>query len=219
MTVIIDYLYMNCYSNFCMSGEHDNNRRKTYTAQSYYHIYNRGINKQEIFLDDDDYQQFMGIMKRQLSEKPTLDKINKRHYANYYGDIELLAFALMPNHFHILVYQESHEAIAQFMKSLLTGYSKFFNKKYERVGPLFQGRYRAEKICGDDTVAIVSRYIHLNPRYWEDSPRTSIDYYSGKRRAFWVNPDKVMAGFKDFAGYKKFLMEFDSDNSSDIFEF
>jgi len=202
-----------------MSGQHDNDRHKIYTAQSYYHIFNRGINKQAIFLDEDDYRQFMGIMKRQLSEKPTFDKINNRHYSNYHGDIELLAFALMPNHFHLLIYQEWYDTIVQFMKSLLTAYSKYFNKKYERVGPLFQGRYRAEKINGEGTVAVVSRYIHLNPKNWEESSKTSIDFYSGKRRAFWVNNSRVMQGFKSFADYKKFLQEFDPDNSSEIYKF
>ena len=193
-----------------MSGAHDNDRYKIYTEKSYYHVYNRGINKQIIFHDDDDYRQFLGILKRQLAAKKVFDKGNRHFYSNFQDEIEILAFALMPNHFHLLIYQEPPDGMTRFMKSLLTGYSKYYNKKYDRVGPLFQGRYKAEKICGDETVAIVSRYIHRNPKDWLRSPHTSIDFYSGNRRAEWLKPQRVLRQFSSFENYILFLQSFNA---------
>jgi putative transposase len=202
-----------------MSGQHDSDRHKIYTADSSYHIFNRGVDKKIIFHDDDDYRHFLGLIKRQLTEKPVFDKQNRQFYANFLGDIEVLAFALMPNHFHLLIHQASPDGIMRFMKSLLTSYSKYYNKKYKRVGPLFQGRYRAEKISVDETLAVVSRYIHRNPKQWEGSPFTSYDFYSGKRHADWLKPTRVLSQFNSFDAYLDFLKNFDPHSSENFFKF
>jgi len=115
---------------------------------AFFHVYNRGVAKQKIFLEDSDYRYFL---KRVLALK------TKKLY-----DHEIYAYVLMPNHFHILI-QTKKTPIAKVMTSLLTSYSMYFNKKYKRVGTLFQNRFKS-KLCDKDSYFLgASRYIHLNP--------------------------------------------------------
>ena len=126
------------------------NSIKLYLADSYYHIYNRGVEKRKIFQDDEDYKVFLSYLKIYLEppkkQEKTEFKINnavfrgvKRPLNNFNSQIELIAYCLMPNHFHLLVYQKTEKAMEFFMRSLGTKYSQYFNKKYDRVGYLFQG--------------------------------------------------------------------------------
>lgn len=82
---------------------------------------------------------------------------------NYHGQIELLAYCLMPNHFHFLVKQTTDRAIAEFMQSLILKYVMYFNKKYKRVGSLFQGRYKTVLINDERQFVYITKYIHRNP--------------------------------------------------------
>ncbi len=110
------------------------NAIKTYATEQYYHCYNRGVNKTEIFLDDTDKDYFLSLFGRYLD--PTNEEQNVKHvtYPKYNDDIELLSYCLMNNHFHILLWQEKDSrAIAKLMKSICTSYTMYFNKKYDRV--------------------------------------------------------------------------------------
>jgi REP element-mobilizing transposase RayT len=122
-------------------------RQPIFSAQSFYHIYNRGHNKQSIFLHYKDYSRYL---KR-------LEKFLTKH------DITLLAYCLMPNHLHLLLQQNANETVDKFVHRLHTAYSMYFNKKYERVGSVFQGRFKAKLIDSEEYLLHVSRYIHLNP--------------------------------------------------------
>ena len=160
-----------------------------------------------VFLDDDDYSIFLNHIKTLLA--PTTEKDRWGRLApNYYNQIELLTYALMHNHFHLLIYQVGERDIVNFMHSLMTRYSKYFNKKYKRVGPVFQSRYSAKLIMDDAHLYHISRYIHLNPNNWIDSPYTSIDFYSGKRHANWVQPGKILDLFPSTAAYLEFLKDY-----------
>jgi putative transposase len=180
---------------------------KLYAPESYYHIYSRGINKQPIFLSDKDHDVFLSLLKRYLSDEPQHNP-NGRVYPNYRGQIELLTFALMPNHFHLLVYQTDERAIEQFMRSLMTSYSKYFNHAHKRVGPVFQSRYLAKLISNDAHLYHISRYIHLNPANWRSSPLTSLDFYTGKRHANWIDPRKILDLFPSIDAYMKYLEDY-----------
>ncbi len=114
---------------------------------SFYHIYNRGNRKQQIFLSDRDYERF-------------LDKTLE--YKKKYG-ITIVAFCLMPNHFHFLVKQVSNSLISKFFSDLCNSYARHFNTKYETVGSLYQGRFKSKLVDRDEYLVHVSRYIHLNP--------------------------------------------------------
>lgn len=115
---------------------------------AFFHIFDRGIAKQKIFLEDSDYEKFL----KRLAELK-----NKNHF-----DHAIFSYVLMPNHFHLLI-QTRKTPIAKIMTSLLTSYSMYFNKKYKRVGTLFQNRFKS-KLCDKDSYFLgASRYIHLNP--------------------------------------------------------
>ena len=118
------------------------NSIRVYSADAYYHIYNRGVNKSDIFIDSTDYAVFLSFLKRHLSDKSEKDAKN-REYANYSNEVELLAFCLMPSHFHLLIHQKTSEAFTMLLRSVCTAYTMYFNKKYKRVGHLFQDRFKA----------------------------------------------------------------------------
>lgn len=182
------------------------NRVKIYIPESYYHIYNRGINKRRIFLDKEDYTVFLNLFKRYLDVKITKD-YQGREYDNLHDQIELLAFCLQPNHFHLLIYQKDENAMTGLLRRVGTSYSRYFNKKYKRFGPLFQERFKASVIGQDEYLQHISRYIHLNPenyQWWEFS---SLPYYLGRRKVGWVRPKRIVSLFR--AGeYKKFVSDY-----------
>lgn len=185
------------------------NIRKIFAENSYYHVYNRGINKENVFRDEQDYAVFLNLFKRYLSEEPTKD--NKgRAYPWLHNDIELLAFCLMPNHFHALIFQHERTAMTQLFKSIITTYGMYFNKKYKRAGPLFQSNFRAHMITDDAYFQHISRYIHLNPDDYRHWPYSSLPYYLQTQSAPWVNTTTVMNLFDNRNDkYSDFLSDYE----------
>src|SRR3990167_3288821 len=124
-------------------------RRATIFAKgAYYHIYNRGVAKQNIFLIDADRLRFISRIGQ---------------YSNKF-DIVVIAYCLMPNHFHLIVRQEGEDSVGIFLRHLLVSYAMYFNKKYQRVGPVFQSRFKSKLIPDDTYMLQLVRYIHQNPR-------------------------------------------------------
>lgn len=181
---------------------------KQYGAEQYYHVYSRGVAKQAVFLDNQDYGYFLGLLKRYLSHKPAVSPA-RVPYPWYGPRIELLSFCLMPNHIHLLIYQEDEKAIIEFMRSLMTSYSMYFNKRYKRVGPVFQSRYRASHISQQEYLEHISRYIHLNPRDWESYEFSSLRYYMGNAFAEWVSPSKILELFPSKDQYLEFVRDYE----------
>lgn len=139
-------------------------------AGEIYHVYNRGVEKRNVFLSNADFQRFLYSLVVCNSKKPVL---NSQFYYRGFTSIEklvptdpvvdVLAFCLMPNHYHLLLRQRVERGISLLMQKAGTAYTMYFNTKHERVGALFQGVYRARRIHHDDALLVVSRYIHLNP--------------------------------------------------------
>lgn len=119
-----------------------------FQKDAYYHIYNRGNRKQNIFVVRRDYERFL---------KKTLE------YKNDFN-VTILCYCLMPNHFHFLVRQNMEVSLSKFMLRLSTSYAKYFNIKYEEVGSLFQSRFQAKFIETEEYLLELSRYIHRNPK-------------------------------------------------------
>lgn len=142
-------------------------RNLVFAENEYYHIYNRGVEKRKIFLDEGGYKRFVFLLLTANSSTPV-------HLSNYKG-LSLLeiprgeplvsvgAWCLMPNHFHLLVKEIKKDGISLFMKKLLTGYSMYFNTKYHRKGPLFEGTFSAKHLDTDNYLKYQYAYIHLNP--------------------------------------------------------
>jgi len=181
---------------------------KIYAGDSYYHIYNRGVEKRQIFLDNQDYSVFLNLLKRYLSNKPVLDK-KGRQYPWLNKDLKLLAFCLMPNHFHLFIHQKESETMQMLLSGICTSYTVYFNKKYKRVGPLFQSRYKASMILSDEYYQHISRYIHLNPKDYLKWEWSSLPYYLGMKQASWVETSEIMSNFEnDIEKYLEFLKDY-----------
>ncbi len=183
------------------------NRVKVYVADAYYHVYNRGVNKQPIFIDNTDYSVFLNLFKRYLADSPPSDSYG-RSYENISDKVEVLAYCLMPNHFHLLVYQKDEMGMANLLRRLSTTYSVYFNRKYHRVGQLFQDAYKASRITSDGYLQHISRYIHLNPDKWRQWDFSSLGYYLGNKDAPWINQKRILGLFKNRSDYMDFLADY-----------
>ena len=191
---------------------------RQYLSDSYYHIYSRGVNKEKTFRSEKDIDVFVSLLKRYLSPE-SKKNVSRRLYKNYSDEIELLTYAIMPNHFHLLIYQKENErTISDFMKSLMTSYSMYFNKEHKRVGPVFQSTYKAVLIQDDAYLEHISRYIHLNPSNWNFSKHTSIDYYRSDRKANWINPSRVLDQFPSVESYMDFLASYDPEQEDKLYD-
>ncbi|OGL29598.1 hypothetical protein A3D14_01800 [Candidatus Saccharibacteria bacterium RIFCSPHIGHO2_02_FULL_47_12] len=179
---------------------------KIYLEDSYYHVFNRGVNKRTIFKDETDYAVFLSLLKRYLSPEPVKDR-QGREYPSYFGKIKILAFCLMPNHFHLLVFQTERDAMTKLLKSVCVAYTMYFNKRYKRVGHLFQDRFKASRIYQDAYLEHISRYIHLNPDNYKEWEFSSLPYYLGSKEAAWVEPQPILDLFQG-SSYEKFLSDY-----------
>ena len=168
---------------------------KQYVPEAYYHVYNRGVNKQEVFLDDQDFEVFLSLVKRYLDPSSRERQANRMPYPCLDEEVELLAYCLMPNHFHMFVYQHHEEGMKHLLRRVSVTYGMYFNKKYKRVGPVFQQRYRAVRITRDDQLMHASRYVHLNPDAYQQWPWSSLKYYRGNAFARWVKTARVLEMF------------------------
>lgn len=168
---------------------------KQYADESFYHVYTRGVAKQKVFLDAQDYGYFLGLFKRYLSMQPAKSAA-RIEYPWYSPRIDLIAYCLMPNHIHLLVYQQDASAMQDLLRSIMTSYAMYFNKRYKRVGPIFQSRYKASLIDRDNYLDHISRYIHLNPTNWQQYEYSSLPYYLRQKNAEWLKPETILSTFK-----------------------
>src|SRR3989344_7863223 len=139
-----------------------------FETAGFYHIYNRGVEKRQIFLTERDYERFLQTLYYYQFSGPKPKFSNKYRFKNKEFDknpkiVDLLAFCLMPNHFHLLIKQLGDGGTQEFLSKIANSYTKYFNTKHKRVGPLFQGQFKAVLIESDEQLIHVSRYIHLNP--------------------------------------------------------
>ncbi|OGY63142.1 MAG: hypothetical protein A2745_00205 [Candidatus Harrisonbacteria bacterium RIFCSPHIGHO2_01_FULL_44_13] len=154
-------------------------------ANNIYHVLSRGVDKRKIFLEDLDYLRFIHDLFEFNDTEPAT---NINYFFNpqrksidiaspYIGGnknkqtpreprkllVEILAFVLMPNHYHLLLRPKFDDGVSGFMKKLNIGYAKYFNEKYERTGALFEGRYKAIAVTQEAHFIHLPYYIHLNP--------------------------------------------------------
>ncbi|MDO8637973.1 MAG: transposase [Candidatus Daviesbacteria bacterium] len=207
------------------------NSIKIYSEDSYYHIYNRGVEKKLIFLDEQDYTVFLSYLRTYLlpkNEKSLRQKLSdasisykerdnilrQLRLANFYNEITLLAYCLMPNHFHFMIKQKKSISIDQFMNSIGIRYAMYFNKKYKRVGHLFQDVYKAVLIENEPQFLYLSAYIHRNPlkncpktkkmklgikvdglcAYYFSQP-SSYPEYLDQRKTHWIHQEDILKFF------------------------
>ena len=207
------------------------NSLKIYAADGVYHIYNRGVAKNPIFLKEEDYAVFLSYLKEYLSPPVplTIEELRLMDYTyerkNYYLEIQLIAYCLMPNHFHLLLRQRNSRSIESFMRSLLVRYSGYFNKHYDRVGHLFQGVYRGILVDREEYFLWLSRYIHRNPleilvkgRTLSDYPYSSYPAYLGTKKISWIDTKDTLGLAGDYHEFVEGQKDEPTDLQSYILE-
>lgn len=147
-------------------------RKFSFSIDEYYHLYNRGTEKRIIFTEKNDYNRFVVLLHLCNSTAP-IDISNILRGGLSFTEllnmdisqrlVDVGAYVLMPNHFHLLTKEKQENGISLFMKKLLTAYSMYFNKKYKRSGGLFQGPFQATHANVDEYLKYLFSYIHLNP--------------------------------------------------------
>jgi putative transposase len=220
------------------------------TTGEYYHVFNRGVDRSNVFRNATDYSRFVSTLEfyrygetqikfstylnasvQQASElRSQLESCDE--------PVSVLAFALMPTHFHLLVKQEKDGGIHQFLFKAMNSFAKYSNTRRRRVGPVFQGNFQAVRIETDDQLLHVSRYIHINPVVagmisigsLASYPWTSYPVYAQQSKS-WINTeiitgiigsgDSYMSFVKDQVEYGKTLADIkhvilDSDDSINI---
>jgi putative transposase len=173
-------------------------------SEAYYHVYFRGGSQTKIFRDAADFEKMLHLFSRYLSLEEVKNSAGIS-FPNYHYRLELLAFCLMPTHVHLLIYQRQQGAMTEFMRSLLTSYSMYFNKRYKRSGPLFASRFKASRIADDSYLAHITRYIHRDPRQWQEYEYSSLPYYLQQISDEWIEPKRISAGFAGPNEYRQFV--------------
>ncbi|MGI0134728.1 MAG: transposase [Candidatus Micrarchaeaceae archaeon] len=140
----------------------------------YYHVYNRGAHKQDLFLEEIDYRRFQLLLHiLNTSQRVVIRDLLQRYRGRSSVDIfhlehtdhalvDIMAYCLMPNHFHLILRQKSPDGISIFMKKLATAYAMYYNLKYEHSGVLFQGRFKSKHVGEDAYFRWLFSYVHLN---------------------------------------------------------
>lgn len=187
-----------------------------------YHIFNRGVNKQAIFFDRGDYTRFLkaAVHYKTRNSKfsyvlgaEKVSPLNNDTGSSGAPKVDVLAYCLMPNHFHFLIKQLEDGGITNFMRRLLNSYAHYVNIKQKRVGPLFTGRFKNVAMETDEQLLHVSRYIHLNPLVsglTHDLGRYSWSSYSsyvGDREDKLSAPEEIIGMFTSSARYREFVMD------------
>ena len=183
-------------------------RKQKLVSNEIYHVFNRGVEKRHTFMDGTDYLRFINNLALFNDKKAILNaKYHIKEIRLTDGRkplVDILAFCLMPNHFHLLLRQKEENGISKFMNKIGVGYTNYFNLKYERVGPLFQGAFKAVLINDESQFLYIPYYIHLNPLdlkipNWKengiDKPRIAIEFLNSYK---W-------SSHRDYAGRSNFI--------------
>jgi putative transposase len=210
-------------------------RKFVFANDHYYHVFNRGHEKREIFSDVREYRRFLELLNYYRFSKPPLRfskymEINQKQRTeilhslekNNRQIVEVICYCLMPNHFHLLLKQLEKNGIAKFLAQVSNSYTKYFNTKHSRASNLFQGTFKAVHVESDEQLLHLSRYIHTNPitaslttKPEEYLWSSYLDYTSPVCRSL-VSPNIILTQFQSPSGYLKFVI--DSGSRTNILE-
>ena len=223
------------------------NSKKSDNSQNYFHIYNKVVEHRNLFNDKKDFEVFLNYLKEYLTPPPGTDQIKKTFSVkgrtfqgiphqpkNYFNKVELIAYSLMPDHFHLLVRQKLPGTLEKLIRSICTRYAIYYNKKYHRSGSLFSGPYKKVDIADVSELLYLTRFFHLEPLHNKFKTINSIDYvytsypdYLGARNTSWLNTNLVLSYFDksynknsiEKGDYKKFVETYElNQNEKKILE-
>lgn len=185
-------------------------KRLSFAKKEFYHIYNRGVDKRNIFEDYEDMERFFESMREFNTVEPigSLFEVsfnNSDYKKEKKSLVNFIAFCLNKNHYHFILEQVIDNGISEFMKRL-GGYTWYFNNKYERSGSLFQGPFKAVHINSNEYLLHLSAYINLNNKVHGlggETPKSSWEEYIGSQKGL-CKKEIVLGQFKDALEYKKF---------------
>lgn len=194
-----------------------------------YHILNKGISLQPTFLIKRDYHRALQTIFYYQNQKPPVKYSRFLSLSNKQREIildnlkkqglilvEIIAFCLMPNHFHFLLKQITDGGISKFIGNFTNSYTRYFNTKNKREGALFRGKFKAVRIESDEQLLHVSRYIHLNPYSsyviktlgeLENYSYSSLPEYLQKLPNNFCQKEIILDQFKNINSYKNFVFD------------
>lgn len=194
---------------------------------NYYHVFNRGVAKQTTFIVRSDYERAMLTLEYYKSANPPIklsrfkelspdnrSKLTDRLIYVNKNLVDIVCFVLMPNHFHFLLKQKIDGGISKYLSLFTNSYTRYFNTKNNRVGPMFQGAFKAVEIESQEQLIHISRYIHLNPYVasvvkkaglinysWSSLPM----YFSNKNSV--ISTKEILVHFSERHAYKDFVFD------------
>lgn len=193
-------------------------RQTFFVNNNYYHLFNRGVAKKVVFDGASDYQRFLDTLFYYQFSNPkpkfsTYNRFKTMRFQNNPKIVDIVCYCLMPNHFHLLIRQVMKGGASEFMRKVLNSYTKYYNTKYHRVGPLFQGEFKDAPIETEEQLLHVSRYIHLNPYVTgltddlREFAYSSYLEFIGQRAETRCTPQPVLAFFNDKKEYEQFVLD------------
>ena len=204
-------------------------RKTPLITDQFYHVLNRGIALQPTFTTRRFFQRAIEVMRYYQNTKPPLrysqflalsNKRRKKILENLAKEenfwVEIICYCLMPNHFHLMLKQVKENGISKFMSNFTNSYTRYFNVKNKRNGPLFQGKFKAIRIETNEQLLHLSRYIHLNPysfyvvktfKELKKYPYSSFPEYLGESQVVFCSKEIVLGQFKNPELYKKFVLD------------
>jgi putative transposase len=169
-----------------------------FVRYGYYHIYNRGAGRHDLFIEEDNY---LYVLRR-----------TKKYIGEFH--LTIIAYCLMPNHYHFLVRQDGETPAGELPKRVFGGYSRAVNKRYGWSGTLFEGRFKAKAVTADAHLIHLCRYIHANPAkdglvdHLEEWPYSNYLEWVGRRSGALVDRQFVRKMFGDPARYKASVLDY-----------
>lgn len=182
-------------------------------TREFYHIYNRGVDKRNVFEHAHDHTRFLESLSV-FNTKDSIGSIFQHRFQNPSLSpprtksrlVNIVAYCLNKNHYHLILEQVADRGIEKFMQKMGAGYTRFFNTKYKRSGALFEGKFRSKHIDTNEYLLYVSAYVNLNFHVHKISPRdamSSIGEYTGADKRNLCSKDMVLAQFKSGKQYEK----------------
>jgi len=204
-------------------------RKTPLVNNEFYHVINRAVFNRPIFITKRDCQRALDLIKfyrnanlpckySRFLTLPKNEKLELYQRINQGKDslVEIIAFCLMPNHYHFLVKQIKNNGIIQFISNFSNSYAKYFNIKRKQNGPLFQSRFKAIRIETNEQLIHVSRYLHLNPhtayivknlKELKNYPYSSFIEYLGKTKESICHKELLLSQFESMQDYKRFVFD------------